>query len=147
MRVPSLRGACLLALSLLISDWEKLAASEIEVIPSKVSLKRNFEQVQFVVTARDATGQINERSEDLTAAAKYVSSDPRIVKVTTAGRLVGLKNGAASITISAAQSYMAANPTLNISLEPIQNFPTACNMIKRTETRTLVSVVGSARPT
>ena len=102
MRVPSLRGACLLALSLLISDWEKLAASEIEVIPSKVSLKRNFEQVQFVVTARDATGQINERSEDLTAAAKYVSSDPRIVKVTTAGRLVGLKNGAASITISAA---------------------------------------------
>jgi hypothetical protein len=51
-----------------------------------------------------------------------------------------------AITISAAQSYMAANPTLSLTIEPIANFPTACNLIKRTETRTLVSVTGSARP-
>jgi hypothetical protein len=51
-----------------------------------------------------------------------------------------------AITVSAAQAYMAANPTLNLNLEMIQNFPNACNIIKRVETNTLVSVTGSARP-
>jgi hypothetical protein len=45
-----------------------------------------------------------------------------------------------AITVSAAQAYMAANPTLDLDLEVIGNMPTACNLVKRTETRTIVSI-------
>lgn len=51
------------------------------------------------------------------------------------------------LTKTAADAYIAANPTLDLEREDISNFPTACNLIKRVETRTVASVTGSARPT
>ena len=44
------------------------------------------------------------------------------------------------ITVTAAQSYKTANPTLDLDLEIIANMTNACHIIRRTETRTLVSV-------
>jgi hypothetical protein len=44
------------------------------------------------------------------------------------------------ITVTAAQSYKTANPSLDLDLEIIANMPNACHIIRRTETRTLESV-------
>jgi len=50
-----------------------------------------------------------------------------------------------SVDLTTAQSYKAANPTLNLTIEMIPGFTNACHLIKRTETNTLVSVTGAAR--
>ena len=46
-----------------------------------------------------------------------------------------------AITVTAAQTYKASHPELDLDLEIIQNMPNACNIIRRIETRTLVSIV------
>lgn len=45
-----------------------------------------------------------------------------------------------------ALDYITANPTLDLAIERISNFPSAVNLIKRLEQWTLASVTGSARP-
>lgn len=75
-------------------------AVDYQVSPAKVVLDQNFAQVQLLVTATDATGATQERSEDLTTRASFASSDPKIVSVTPAGRLLAVGNGQAVVSIT-----------------------------------------------
>jgi hypothetical protein len=74
-------------------------AAEFVVSPAKVSLEGTLERAQLAVTASDAAGAITSRSEDLTHAASYVSSDPNVVTVSPTGRLLAQNNGQATITV------------------------------------------------
>src|SRR6185437_17143828 len=48
-----------------------------------------------------ADGSINERSNDLTHAATYASSNPQVVTVTSSGFLLATGNGEAAIAVTA----------------------------------------------
>src|SRR5687767_9727868 len=76
-------------------------AESLLVTPAEVKLEGNFARVQLVVTAADASGMVNERSEDLTTGAKFVSSDANIVSVNERGQLLAIADGQAKITITA----------------------------------------------
>ncbi|HEX3657819.1 MAG TPA: DUF1549 and DUF1553 domain-containing protein [Pirellulales bacterium] len=82
------------------SSGVAVPASAFQVTPAEPRLSGNFSQVQLVVTATGPGGKSDERSADLTAAAKYVSSDPKIVKALPGGRLLAQANGRATLTIS-----------------------------------------------
>ena len=71
------------------------------VTPAEVKLEGNFARVQLLVTAADASGMVNERSEDLTSGAKFDSSDAKIVSVNERGMLLAVADGQAKITITA----------------------------------------------
>ena len=58
----------------------------------KVKLDGNFARVQLVVR-KIAEGSSVERAKDLTHAASYETSDPKIVTVSPAGQLLAGKNG------------------------------------------------------
>ncbi|HTI50914.1 MAG TPA: DUF1549 domain-containing protein, partial [Planctomycetaceae bacterium] len=75
-------------------------AIDFQVSPAQVVFDRNFEQAQLLVTAVDANGAVTDRSEDLTTTATYLSSNPTIVSVSPAGRVLGLDNGDATITVT-----------------------------------------------
>jgi hypothetical protein len=75
-------------------------ALDFQVSPAKVTFDRSFEQVQLLVTATDANGAITDRSDDLTTKAAFASSNPAIAGVTPAGRVFGLGNGDATITVT-----------------------------------------------
>jgi hypothetical protein len=81
-------------------NFAVLRAAELAVTPESAILRRNLDQVQLVVTARSENGKIDERSDDLTTAAKFISSDSNIVKVTPAGRLLAVGNGRTTVTVS-----------------------------------------------
>ena len=63
-----------LALLLLFADGVSAQGHTLLVTPAEVKLEGNFSRVQLVVTAADASGMVNERSEDLTGQAKFASS-------------------------------------------------------------------------
>src|SRR5262245_5703461 len=90
--------AAMAAASILLS--RDAFAIEFKVAPAKIAFERNFEQVQLLVTATDLTGATSDRSEDLTTKATFVSSNPAVVSVTPGGRLLGLANGDAVVTVS-----------------------------------------------
>jgi hypothetical protein len=95
------RCAPLAMLLVVMSAGSLLAqAQSILVTPAEVKLEGNFARVQLVVTAADATGMVNERSEDLTGGAKFVSSDENIVSVNERGLLLAVADGQAKITIT-----------------------------------------------
>jgi hypothetical protein len=75
-----------------------LAHAEVQVTPANVTLDGNFARMQLVV-AEKVGGAVTERSNDLTTAAKYQSSNPKIVTVTETGLLMAVSNGDATITI------------------------------------------------
>lgn len=90
-----------LGLSLSVAALAQSAfALDFKVSPPKVAFDRNFEQAQLLVTATDAAGASNERSEDLTPKAAFASSNPAVVAVTPGGRLLGLANGDAVVTVT-----------------------------------------------
>ena len=62
--------------------------------------ERNFEQAQLLVTATDPAGASTERSEDLTPRSTFVSSNAAVVSVTSGGRLLGVANGDAVVTVT-----------------------------------------------
>lgn len=76
------------------------SAAEFRVTPAEVKIDRNFEQVQFVVTATDANGETGLRSEDLTPQAQFASSNPAVVTVSKSGQLIAIDNGDATITVT-----------------------------------------------
>src|SRR3954471_9124317 len=76
-------------------------AQTLVVTPAEAKLEGNFARVQLVVTAADASGMVNERSEDLTGQAKFASSDAKIVSVNERGLLLAVADGQAKITITA----------------------------------------------
>lgn len=90
--------SALLAVSLGVS--QSGFAADFLVTPAKVTFGRSFEQAQLLVTACDAGGQVTDRCDDLTAKAAFASSNPAVVSVTSTGRLVGLGNGDALITVT-----------------------------------------------
>jgi hypothetical protein len=63
------------------------------VHPAQVQLKGLDDTAQVVVT-----GVLAARRQDLTGDVKYEVSNPAVVRVTTAGRIVPLTNGTADIT-------------------------------------------------
>ena len=82
--------------------WQSARSGPIPVgTPAEVKLEGNFARVQLVVTAADASGMVNERSEDLTGGAKFASSDEKIVSVNERGVLLAVADGQAKITITA----------------------------------------------
>jgi hypothetical protein len=76
------------------------SALDFVVSPAKVVFDRSFEQVQLLATTTDANGAITDRSDDLTTKATFASSNPAIARVTPAGRIFGLGNGDAAITVT-----------------------------------------------
>jgi hypothetical protein len=75
-------------------------ALDFKVSPARIVFERNFEQAQLLVTATDQAGLANERSEDLTTNASFASSNPAVVTVTPAGRLLGVANGDAIVNVT-----------------------------------------------
>ncbi|MBI1313030.1 DUF1553 domain-containing protein [bacterium] len=74
------------------------ANAAVDVIPSAVELRGNFDQVQLVV--RDRSGeQVTDQSADLTHSAKYESSDANIVTISETGLLRAVANGEARIRV------------------------------------------------
>ncbi|MBS0264707.1 MAG: S-layer related protein (Precursor), partial [Planctomycetes bacterium] len=104
-------------------SWVVLApvawAVDFQVSPPKISFERNFEQAQLLVTAVDATGAIGPRADDLTTRATFVSSNPAVVTVTPAGRLLGVGNGDAQITVA----VEGHQKTIEVHVEGIQPDP------------------------
>ena len=52
------------------------------------------------MTATDPTGITNERSEDLTTKSSFASSNPAVVTVTPAGRLLAVANGDTVVNVT-----------------------------------------------
>lgn len=77
------------------------AGDTFQITPAEVALNGNFARAQIVVTKLDEGGQYSERSEDLTTAVTYVSSDPNIFVVSATGELLAVANGAARLTVTA----------------------------------------------
>ena len=99
LRFASLSAAIAAAL-LLVGSPTVAGALDFQVSPAKVLFERNFEQAQLLVTTLDANGGTSTRSEDLTTKATFSSTNPALVSVTSAGRLLGLANGDAVINVA-----------------------------------------------
>ena len=76
------------------------SADSFVVTPAKVVLRGNLDRAQLVLTATDANGATNSRSEDLTTKAEYKSAQPEIVTVSPAGALLAQTNGHAVIAVT-----------------------------------------------
>jgi hypothetical protein len=51
-----------------------------------------------------------------------------------------------ALTKTAADSYINAHPELDLEREDINGFPNACNLIKRADVQTLVSITRTPTP-
>src|SRR5436309_2088743 len=74
------------------------AAPSLVVVPDQVVLEGNFARAQLVVR-QPVNGEVNERSDDVTSQAIYRSSDPSIVAASSAGQLLAVGNGEATIAV------------------------------------------------
>jgi hypothetical protein len=84
--------------------------------PEKINLKGSDDAQQLVLTATLAEGRL----QDLSADVKFDISDPKIVRVTTSGRVIPLTNGQTEITAS----YGPKTVKIPVSAEGIdQNLP------------------------
>ncbi|MBL8798577.1 MAG: DUF1553 domain-containing protein [Planctomycetia bacterium] len=66
------------------------------VQPAKVALKGGDDAAQLVLTANLVGGRL----QDLSGDVKYEPADPKVVRVTTAGRVIPLANGSTEITVT-----------------------------------------------
>lgn len=74
------------------------------VEPARVSLRGNFARAQLVVRRGGASGGVTAGSEDLTTKASFESSDPRVARVESGGRIFAVGDGAATVTVSMADT-------------------------------------------
>jgi hypothetical protein len=74
--------------------------TDFQITPAEVALTGNFARAQLLVTSRDGSPQ--DKAEDLTGQATYVSSSPAVVTVNASGQLLAVANGEAKIRISVA---------------------------------------------
>lgn len=95
-----------------IALTEMVAAAAPVVTPSSVDLQGNFAQVQLIVQAPLASGAVAIDSADLTSSVKYTSSHPEIVTVNSAGRVAGVANGTAEISIEAGEHKVVVPVTV-----------------------------------
>lgn len=87
----------LCSLVVLPTNWAD-AAEEFVVIPETVQLHGNFARAQLIAAKTNASGEVSDRSEDLTGSVRFESSDDSIVTVSQTGRLLAVKNGQAVVT-------------------------------------------------
>ncbi|HUG91507.1 MAG TPA: hypothetical protein VML55_11765, partial [Planctomycetaceae bacterium] len=84
------------------------AAAAFSVAPESVTLHGHFARAQLVVRERDAAGGLPAtRSADLTHKAAYISSNPAVVSVDEAGRLLAVGDGTAEITVAVESKAVA----------------------------------------
>ncbi len=142
--MPSSRlafGLCLAALllgSFAVQADEPAALHGVMVTPAEVKLVRNFEQVQLVVTAKNADGKLTDRCPDLSSNAKFESLDPMVASVSEIGRVLAVGNGQtvmrirvalSSVDVPVAVSGVEATPKVEYlrDVAPILS-KTGCNM-------------------
>jgi hypothetical protein len=83
------------------------AADVFQITPSEINLQGNFARTQVVITrldlASDAAGKVklSDLSEDLTSAATFASSDPKIFSVDSSGLVTAVSDGTANLTVTA----------------------------------------------
>ena len=102
-RVNRLRTSSIVAvasLCLCAGIIAECRAIEFQVTPAKIAFERNFEQVQLLVTETDPAGRTSERSQDLTSRAVFVSSNSAVATVNASGRLSGVGDGSAVVTVT-----------------------------------------------
>src|SRR5438132_14360052 len=66
----------------------------ISAFPASLILRGTDDAPQIIITGKRADG----REVDLTGAATYTVTDPKVLRVTAEGRVVPLANGKADIT-------------------------------------------------
>lgn len=79
------------------------------ILPAEVTLQGNFARTQLQVLRPTGgpAGAVDDRSDDLTRAAKFESSNPGIVTVDATGRLLAVANGAAEVKVFAEGTTVA----------------------------------------
>ena len=66
------------------------------VNPPKIALKGADDAQQLILTATLAGGKL----QDLTGDVKYEAADPKLIRVTSAGRVIPLMNGSTEVTVT-----------------------------------------------
>src|SRR5262245_58715367 len=96
--------ACVVAIGLFSTQLPcpLVAADDFRVTPAEIKLNGNFARAQVVVTRLDSDGNVSAKSEDLTSAATFQSSDESVFKVNSRGELLGVGNGLARLATTAA---------------------------------------------
>jgi hypothetical protein len=95
------------------------SAAELAVAPAAVQLHGAFARTQLVVRQAPVT----ERAADLTHAASYASSDPKVVMVAPGGRLIATGNGTATVSITAGTATTSVPVTVaGVEAEPQVDF-------------------------
>jgi hypothetical protein len=89
--------SALSAVVLLLTTGLVSAAETLSAHPDRLAIRGADDAPQLVLT-----GQAGSRPVDLTGAAAYAVSDPKVVRVEPTGRVVPLANGSAEITATAA---------------------------------------------
>src|SRR5262249_47537789 len=64
--------------------------------PEKISLKGGDDAQQLILSA----ALNGNRVQDLTGDAQYTAADPKVVRITTSGRVIPLANGSTEITVT-----------------------------------------------
>lgn len=112
----------------LLAGFDRISAADVtpinfQIVPDKVVLEGNFSQSQLLVIAADAAGNTNERSDDLTARATFVSSDPHVVTVSATGRLLAGSNGNAVVTVTVDGLAKPVEVVVtNVAAQPVVDF-------------------------
>src|SRR5712691_672508 len=88
------------------------------VTPAEVRLSGNLTRAQLVVTRSDVSGQIGERSEDLTPSAAFQSSDANVVSVDSRGQLLAKGNGSAKVSVKVGDVTREVSVTVE-NVEPV----------------------------
>jgi len=92
----------LLCAALFVSSVSSVLASDgssrLVVMPPEVKLIRNFSQTQLVVGQVDESGQITDRSADVTPLVTWKSASPEIATVDGRGRIFAHQNGDTMVT-------------------------------------------------
>src|SRR5712691_4587213 len=88
------------------------------VTPAEVRLSGNLTRAQLVVTRSDVSGQIGERSEDLTPSAAFQSSDANVVSVDSRGQMLATANGSAKVSVKVGDLTREVSVTVE-KVEPV----------------------------
>lgn len=94
-------------------------ADEFRVTPAQVRLNGNFDSTRLIVTKAEASGDFSDRSDDLTTAAHYASSNLAVVTVTKTGKLRPASNGLAEITVT----VNGTSNTVPVTVEEFRDRP------------------------
>lgn len=98
-----------------------------------MALETSVNESNWVLTRR---GQDSEK----------IQSASFTVVVNVIATVTSLEYKYYGLTIGAGNDYISAHPELNLELELIPNMPTACNLIKRSEVRTITDVTNEPIP-